>query len=389
MLVCRKASDWLDPTSIMRAATLHSPPEPGNYGTSAGGEHGQAGGAASDSAAATGPQRSLEASSFINLGPSGPRMEAVFDALPIPAIVAYRDGSDLVLNPPARALLSLGEHDRVRSIDELHAHVALTPVEGDPVDSPLVRAMSGERVHTTVRARVQDAVERCWVIEASPIHSSESIIGAVCTIRDITERQLDEEMGDDLLGRASHDLRTPLTALKASAQLIARGFERLDENARQRTLALLLAQIDKLASRIDEVMDASRIRRGRVDVHAEEIDVTAVLGEVIGELTAIPGMPKCELIAPGGLHALGDRARVRQIVKRLAVDAASRGTERIAIEAARVDNNVTITIDVVGEKVDDGRSRTARRLAAMVLRRLGGAAAMDRDDRLVLTLPAA
>lgn len=373
----------------MRAATLNSPPEAGISGTSAEDEQGLAAGRGGEQAAATGPQRSLEASSFINLGPTGPRMEAVFDALPVAAIVAYRDGSELALNPLARALLSLGEQDRMRSLDELHAHVAITDPDGAAIESPLVRALNGERVSVHVRARVQDSGDRCWVIDAAPIHSSESLIGAICTLRDVTERALDDEMGDDLLGRASHDLRTPLTAMKASAQLIARGFERLDENARQRTLGLLLAQIDKLACRIDEVMDASRIRRGRIDVHAEEIDVTAVLREVTTELGGMAGMPKCELVAPDSLMAHGDSARVRQIVKRLTVDAASRGTERVVLEAARVDATVTITIDIVGERLDDGRSRTARRLAGMILRRLGGAAGVDRKERVVLTLPAA
>lgn len=367
---------------------MNSPPGAGNAGISAGDEPGPAGGP-EEERAATGPQRSLEASSFINIGPAGPRMDAAFEALPIATVVAYRDGSDLVLNTLARTLLSLREDERVRSIDELHTHATLAHVDGVPQESPLSRALLGERVSCTVRARLQGdpGGERCWAMDAAPIHNADALIGAICTIRDVTDPTLDEEMGDDLLGRASHDLRTPLTALKASAQLIARGFERLDENARQRTLGLLLSQIDKLASRIDDVMDASRIRRGRVDVNAEELDVTAVLQEGATELGAMSGMPKCEVIAPEALKAYGDRARLRQIIKRVAVDAASRGTERIVLEASRTGDTVTIAIAVIGDKIDEGRARTGRRLAAAILRRLGGSAIVDRAQRLVLTLP--
>ncbi len=336
---------------------------------------------------ATGPQRTLEASSFANLGAPPPVKDAAFDALPVAAIISPRDGGDLVLNPLARTLLALGEADRVRSIEELHVHAVLVPAAGEPSESPLARALLGERVTTTVRARVHDGDERCWAIEAAPIRHGEAIVGALCLIRDVTERQLDEEMGDDLLGRASHDLRTPLTALKASAQLIGRGFERLDENARRRTLGLLLAQIDKLSARIDEVMDASRIRRGRIDVEPEELDVTAVLRDVASELALMAGMPKCELIVPDALTARGDRARLRQIVKRLATDAATRGTERIVIEATRTGATVTIAIEIIGERLDESRSRTARRLASRILERLGGTAHDERAQRLVLTLP--
>lgn len=374
----------LDPTSTMRAATLKAPFQAGNDGHSAS----DTARAAEEPTAATGPQRSLEASSFINIGATETPMDDAFDALPMAAIVSYRDGADLRLNPPARTLLSLGDEDRLRSIEDLHAHARLVPAKGEPDTSPLRRALEGERVTATMRARVQDGDERCWAIDAAPIRREGAITGAICTIRDITERVLDEEMGDDLLGRASHDLRTPLTALKASAQLIGRGFERLDANARKRTLGLLLAQIDKLSARIDEVMDASRIRRGRIDVQAEEIDVTAILRDVASELALMPGMPQCELAVPDALTARGDRARLRQIVKRFATDAASRGTQRILIEASRADDTVTIAIEIVGERLEEARSRTARRLAKRILERLGGSARDERAERLVLTLPA-
>jgi signal transduction histidine kinase len=227
------------------------------------------------------------------------------------------------------------------------------------------------------------------IIDATPLLDQGVLLGSIITIRDVTERLLDEEMGDDLLGRASHDLRTPLTALKASAQLIGRGFERLDDNAKQRTLALLLGQIDKLSTRIDEVMDASRIRRGRIDVQPEPLDLTALLREVCTELGAMPGMPRCELRAPAALRAQGDRTRIRQILKRLAVDAASRGTEGIVIDATSTGNVASITIEILGESADDSRRRTARRLATKIFERLGGSAGEDAAHRLVLTLPVA
>lgn len=330
-------------------------------------------------AASTGPQRTLEASSYITLGPGVASMDSAFEALPIASVIAYRDGAPLTVNARARALLHLSAADQLRSLSELASHARLTTSDGNDLHPVLERALDGETL-TGVSAVAEGT--RRWTIDASPMQD-----GAVLTLRDITERFLDEEMGDELLGRASHDLRTPLTALKASAQLIGRGFERLDEHARQRTLGLLLAQIDKLATRIDEVMDASRIRRGRIDLHPEQLDLGALLRDVAAELGATPGMPRCELIAPETLTAHGDRARVHQIIKRLAVDQASRGTDTITIEATAGDSSVTVIISANGTPPTDARNRTARRLAAKVFERLGGSAHEDRASRLVLTLP--
>lgn len=320
-------------------------------------------------------------------------MAAVFDAVPTATIVAFRDAAELVLNPAARALLGLGECERLRSIAELHSHVHVTQADGNVVAPPLTRALDGETVTgLAVRARFNEGNERSWSIDAAPVREGDSIIGAVLSIRDVTERALDEEMGDELLGRAAHDLRTPLTALKASAQLVGRGFDRLDEAARARTLNLLLAQVDKLASRIDDVVDAARIRRGRYDLNPENLDVAAVLGDIARELTATPGLPPIEVSVPDGLRARGDRARLRQILGRLTLDASARGPgTKIVIAAQRTSKGVTITIDAVGGTApppNDPRTRTAKRFAFAVLQRLGGTAAEDRANRLQLTLPA-
>lgn len=368
----------------MRAASLQTAPNEGNCGPSSQ----TAGARAPESEAATGPQRSLEPGSLVGLGATSGRMDATFDALPVATIVAYRDGAELLLNAAARTLLALDGATHLHSIDELDAHTPMFAADESPVLSPLSAALAGEST-TDLAVSVHRDGTRRWLLDATPIREVDTVIGAVCTIRDITERMLDEEMGDDLLGRASHDLRTPLTALKASAQLIGRGFERLDEHARQRTLGLLLAQIDKLSTRIDEVMDASRIRRGRIDVHSEDLDLSAILREIVAEIGGVPGMPACELRAPDTLLVHADRARIRQILKRLALDAASRDTERIVLEATQTDTTTALTIEVVGGGHDNARNRTARRLAAAVFARLGGSAREDRTRRLVLTLPTA
>lgn len=320
-------------------------------------------------------------------------MAAVFDAVPTPTIVAFRDEPELILNPAARTLLGLGECERLRSVAELDSHVQVAQQDGQSfVPPPLTRALDGETLTALpVRARFQEGKERSWSIDAAPVRDGDAIIGAVLSIRDVTERALDEEMGDELLGRAAHDLRTPLTALKASAQLVGRGFDRLDEAARARTLNLLLAQVDKLASRIDDVVDAARIRRGRYDLNPENLDLAVVLPEIARELMATPGLPPIEVSVPVGLCARGDRARLRQILARLTLDASARGSgTKLLIEAQQTGEGVTITIDAVGGTApppNDARTRTAKRFAFAVLERLGGTAAEDRANRLQLTLP--
>ncbi|MGZ3473189.1 MAG: histidine kinase dimerization/phospho-acceptor domain-containing protein [Polyangiales bacterium] len=326
----------------------------------------------------TGPQRSISAAELA-AGTFLDREAMIFDALPQATVVAFRDDDALQLNPAARQLLGLSREERLRSIADLHAFIQST--------TSLARAYEGERPDPeTIEARI-DGVNRTLNVETAPLFSAGRLAGAVCTLRDVTDRALDDEMGDDLLGRAAHDLRTPLAALKASAQLVGRGFERLDVPARARTLALLLSQIDKLSSRIDDVLDAARIRRGRFDLEPEHLDVAAELRQIVTDLRAIPGCPPIELTAQQDLPCKGDRARLRQIVTRLVYELAERTTAGgIVIRAKSTGPAIEITVESSGDIVREPKKRTARRLAESIVTRLGGCF-REEAGRVVLTLP--
>ncbi|GAC1536030.1 MAG: hypothetical protein NVS3B10_28810 [Polyangiales bacterium] len=288
-------------------------------------------------------------------------------------------------------------------------HRALHPrtPAGEPVplaSMPLMRALHGERIvgekllvrrpvprpsDKGVDPKARAGGDLSWLVDATPVLGPHgTVIGAVCTYRDVTDRVLDEEMGDELLGTAAHDLRTPLTALKACVQLIERGLERLDGNARARTLALLVGQVDKLSAKIDDVLDASRIRRGRLDLAPVALDVGLELQKILDQLSRLPGAPACELRAPtGGLRAHCDPERLRQAVRGILFDAAARQDTPVIVEARRRDEGGAEILFHVRPAADSVRTRAVGRLVRMVLEKLGGSASDADGGAIILTLP--
>jgi signal transduction histidine kinase len=349
----------------------------------------------------TGEHAAVSPSSpFVVAQRSPEQLAGAYDALPVAVVVAWHDGR-LTLNAAARRLLTRAS---AGSLQAHFAELSVRDLAGKPIgieQFPLSRALCGESVSNArlvVRAIPDlgsddlEPSDRTWTVDANPVRSGSEIRGAIAIYRDVTDRVADEEMGDELLGTAAHDLRTPLTALKACVQLIERGLDRLDPTARARTLSLLVGQVDKLSSKVDDVLDAARMRRGRVDMTPVDLDVSRELGEIIVEACKAPGAPACDVHIPPGLQAHTDPARLRQVMRSILLEAGDRTSRErpVVVRAFESAQGIEIVIETKPAR-ESSRSRTMRRLARRLVERLGGSArdALDQRGSIQFTLPRA
>ena len=88
---------------------------------------------------------------------------------------------------------------------------------------------------------------------------------------------------DEFLSIASHELRTPVAAVKATAQLTQRSIQRgtLDADRLQRHLESILRAADRLGSLVDDLLDVSRLRTGRLELRRQPVDFSALVEEVV------------------------------------------------------------------------------------------------------------
>ncbi len=133
---------------------------------------------------------------------------------------------------------------------------------------------------------------------------------------------------DDFLSIAGHELRTPLTAIHLqlhSIQALAR-----DPQAPPRLLersAKAYAQSQRLARLIDQLLDVSRVARGRLELDREEVDLSALVGECVTRLDEELRRSGSEVrvaIAPGQ-RGQWDRLRLDQVVTNLVANAIKYG----------------------------------------------------------------
>jgi two-component system sensor histidine kinase KdpD len=82
-----------------------------------------------------------------------------------------------------------------------------------------------------------------------------------------------------MMGAASHDLRTPLAAIKGAASTLRNPEARLDDDDRAELLVLIDEQADRLSRFVGSLLDLSRIQAGAVVARREPTSLTDLVGE--------------------------------------------------------------------------------------------------------------
>jgi PAS domain S-box-containing protein len=155
----------------------------------------------------------------------------------------------------------------------------------------LTRIRRGERVDPIETVRVgKDGRLLDVSITVSPIKDSTGkVIGASKVARDISERKRAEERlraakvsaeranqaKDDFMAVLSHELRTPLTPALAAASYLAE-HEELPPNLREEVTAIR-RNVQFEARLIDDLLDLTRITRGKLELHPETVDAHRLL----------------------------------------------------------------------------------------------------------------
>ena len=144
----------------------------------------------------------------------------------------------------------------------------------------------------------------------------------VWTVRDISERARLDRIKSDFVATASHELRSPLTSIKGFVELLGRS-QALGERERE-FVDVILQSTDRLVDLVNDLLDASRLEAGKMEVHPRLFDVTEIVREVAAMMAqrVTEKDQRLDLDMPPGLpRALADPARVRQILTNLVSNA--------------------------------------------------------------------
>jgi two-component system sensor histidine kinase KdpD len=121
-----------------------------------------------------------------------------------------------------------------------------------------------------------------------------------------------------LMGAASHDLRTPLTAVKTAVSSLRQADTRLSAQDRSDLLELIEQQSDRLARLVTNLLDMTRIESGALELRPTVIPLDELVDEALGNLGGIVGRERVLVDAPPDLPMLRiDHVLVSQVLANL------------------------------------------------------------------------
>src|SRR6185312_12407592 len=211
--------------------------------------------------------------------------------------------------------------------------------------------LSGQPFKFEERKRNTQGKYFSHISNALPFKNSEGEIIAwfgVCT--NIEDQKREMEKKDEFISMASHELKTPVTSLKAYTEILMMNLKPQENEGAISMLRKMDKQIDKLTSLIGDLLDVSKSKSGQLNFSFEKIDLNELMHEVTGIIQLSSSKHKIELHLSDTQIIKGDRNRLGQVIANLLSNAIkySPNADKIIVSSVNSKDQVKICVKDFG-----------------------------------------
>lgn len=216
------------------------------------------------------------------------RLNAFLDTAVLGMHRAAADGTILWANDAELQMLGYARDEYVgRNIADFHVDRAL-------IDDCLGRLHRRERlVDRPAQMRCRDGSVREVVIDASVLWDGDRFVHTQCFVRDVTEQKrlerelhqrvqqlrVDDLRKDEFLATLAHELRNPLAPIRNMLEILQQAPQASDLFAQ--ACVVMQRQLNHMTRLIDDLLDMSRIRTGRIALRQEAVELAKVVRTAI------------------------------------------------------------------------------------------------------------
>ena len=137
-------------------------------------------------------------------------------------------------------------------------------------------------------------------------------------IFNITNRKLLENQKDEFFGIASHELKTPVTSIKAYAEVLQEMTTEAMDTQSASLVNKLNKQVDRLTGLINNLLDTTKIFEGQLFIQREEFNINELISERAEEMQPLAGKNTIRLSLASDIpDVMADKERIRQVLTNL------------------------------------------------------------------------
>lgn len=262
-------------------------------------------------------------------------------------IVLAPDRSILLVNPSSRRLLGIAAKDKLlgRGFHEVVRVPEIVKAVRDAADRRRPQEVTVELSDAGVVRPLRVSVDRIEMAEASNL---------LLTIRDETEARRVEEIRREFVANVSHELKTPLAAIKGYAETVEMAIED-DPQAAAHFMKQIRTQCVRLERLVADMMQLARAQAGRTNLRMAELALGAIIAESIKSYQPVAERKRIELtvVDPADeAMVIADREATLTIVNNLIGNAIrytpEGGHVRVEIRAEREHWALIVSDDGIG-----------------------------------------
>ncbi len=196
----------------------------------------------------------------------------------------------------------------------------------------------------------KNGVYRIMEVGCINLANNSSIKGIIKNYRDITERRMIEKQKEEFIGIASHELKTPVTSIKAYTQILQETLEEKQDYISAGLLQKMDHQIDRLTNLIKDLLDVTKISEGKLDLKNEPYDMNELIEEVIEDIQSTTRkhtiVKELQPLKP----IVGDKEKVSQVLVNLLSNAIKYSPEadKIIVRTAVTEDGISVCVQDFG-----------------------------------------
>jgi excisionase family DNA binding protein/PAS domain S-box-containing protein len=201
-----------------------------------------------------------------------------------------------------------------------------------------------------LRLQMKDGTYRWHLARGLPIHDAQgSVLRWYGTQTDIEQLKRLDQQKNNFLGVVSHELKTPVTSVKAFAEVLESRFRKAGDEKNALLLGKMHTQMGKLTQLIGDLLDVAKLEAGKLQFHQVSFAFDDLVQDMIEEVQRTTALTiQREGITSATVY--GDRERIGQVLTNLLTNAIkySPNATKVVVTSSCTQQEVTLCVQDFG-----------------------------------------